>query len=291
MMQKVAKIVGLVIVIVAVSFVSVKFFAKKEVAPQKQETLKDRVVKAGKIRVGYLATTPQQLAKDPNTGQLSGMFYDVVEELGKKLNLKIEWTEEVGWGTMIEGLEQGRYDMVGSPVWANGARALKADFSTPVTYNVMYAYARANDDRLNNLEDINSKDIKVTVVDGTTAQYLTKQRFSAAQIVALPQLSAQSELLLNVSTGKADVLFIDPFVANTFLKNNPDARLKIIGNKVVRVDGNSVMFNSGEMGFKNMIDTVIKEEISSGFIDELLKKYDTFGNSFYPVAKPYSIPQ
>lgn len=289
MNQKVYKIIGLVALIVLISFGSVKLFSAKNATPQKQETLQERVVKSGKIRVGYLATTPQQLAKDPNTGQLSGMFYDVVEELGKKLNLKIEWTEEVGWGTMIEGLNQGRYDMVGSPVWANGARALKADFSTPVTYNVMYAYARADDNRLNKLEDINSKDIKITVVDGTTAQYLTKQRFSDAQVVALPQLSAQADLLLNVSTKKADVLFIDPFVANTFMKNNPDAKFKIVENKIVRVDGNSVMFNSNEIGFKNMIDIVLKEEINSGFINELLKKYDTFGNSFYPVALPYSI--
>ncbi|MDO8240618.1 MAG: transporter substrate-binding domain-containing protein [Candidatus Moranbacteria bacterium] len=289
MNQKIYKIVGVLAVIILVSFASAKFFANKNATPQKQETLKERVINAGKIRVGYLATTSQQLAKDPNTGQLSGMFYDVVEEAGKKLNLKIEWTEEVGWGTMIEGLNQGRYDMVGSPVWANGARALKADFSTPVTYNVMYAYARADDNRLNKLEDINSQDIKVTVVDGTTAQYLTKQRFSDAQVVALPQLSAQSDLLLNVSTKKADVLFIDPFVANTFMKNNPDAKFKIVENKIVRVDGNSIMFNSNETGFKNMLDTVLKEEINSGFIDELLKKYDTFGNSFYPVATPYSI--
>ena len=289
MKQKVYKLIGLLVIVFLVSFASVKIFSTNNIPPQKQETLKDRVIKAGTIKVGYLATTPQQLAKDPNTGKLSGMFYDVVEEAGKKLNLKIEWTEEVGWGNMIEGLNQGRYDMIGSPVWANGARALKADFSTPVTYNVMYAYARSNDNRLNKLEDINSSDIKITVVDGTTGQYLTKQRFASAQIVALPQLSAQSDLLLNVATSKADVVLIDPYVANTFLKNNPTAKLKIIENKIVRVDGNSVMFNSGEIAFKDMLDVAIKEEINSGFIDELLKKYDTFGNSFYPIASPYTV--
>jgi len=291
MSQKINGIIILLTLSVLVFFASAGFFANRSVQPQKQETLKERVIKSGKIRVGYLVTTPQQLAKNPNTGQLSGMYYDVVEEAGKKLNLKIEWTEEVGWGTMIEGLNQGRYDMVGSPVWANGTRALKADFSTPVTYNVMYAYARADDARLNKLEDINSQNIKITVVDGTTAQYLTQQRFSSAQVVSLPQLSAQSDLLLNVATSKADVVLIDPFVANSFLQNNPGTKLKIIGDKIVRVDGNSVMFNSGEMEFKNMLDTVLKEEINSGFVDELLKKYDIFGNSFYPVAMPYSISQ
>ncbi|MFA5926263.1 MAG: transporter substrate-binding domain-containing protein [Parcubacteria group bacterium] len=285
------EVIILAIFVVILTVFTTKTVENKNITNQKQETLKDRVIKAGKIRVGYLATTSQQLAKDPNTGILSGMFYDVVEEAGKKLNLKIEWTEEVGWGTMIEGLNQGRYDMVGSPVWANGARALKADFSIPVTYNLMYAYARENDNRLNKLDDVNSENIKITVVDGTTGQYVAKQGFPTAQIVSLPQLSAQSELLLNVATGKADVLFIDPYVANVFLENNPNAKLKKIGNKIVRVDGNSLMFNSGETEFKDMLDVVLREEINSGFIDELLKKYDKFGNSFYPVAPPYTALQ
>ena len=155
----------------------------------------------------------------------------------------------------------------------------------------MYAYARENDNRLNKLDDVNSENIKITVVDGTTGQYVAKQGFPTAQIVSLPQLSAQSELLLNVATGKADVLFIDPYVANVFLENNPNAKLKKIGNKIVRVDGNSLMFNSGETEFKDMLDVVLREEINSGFIDELLKKYDKFGNSFYPVAPPYTALQ
>lgn len=286
-MNKALKMAGLLVLVVLVSFVTT-ILTKGNNTVQEKQSLKDKVVKEGKIKVGYIVTTPQQLAKDPNTGQLYGMFYEIVEEVGKRLNLKIEWTEEVGWGTMIEGLDKGRYDMVGSPVWANSARALKADFSIPATYNVMYAYARNNDDRLKKVEDINSSGIRVTVVDGTTAQFLTKQKFPSAQVVALPQLSAQSDLLLNVATNKADVVFIDPFVANTFLENNPDVKLKIIENKVVRVDGNSLVFNQGEIEFKNMIDTVLREEINGGFIDELLKKYDKFGNSFYPSALPYA---
>lgn len=286
-MNKIFKMLGLLFAIVLVSFITAKFAHRNNVS-QQQGSLKDKVISEGKIRVGYIVTTPQQLAKDPNTGELYGMFYDIVEDIGKRLNLKIEWTEEVGWGTMIEGLNQKRYDMIGSPVWANSARALKADFSIPATYNVMYAYARSNDSRLNRLEDINSSDIKIAVVDGTTGQLLAKQRFPSAQIVALPQLTQQTDLFLNVASNKADVLFVDPYVANTYSEKNPDVEFKTIENKVVRVDGNSLVFSSGEIEFKNMIDTVLREQINSDFINQLLKKYDEFGNSFYPAAQPYS---
>src|SRR5512135_1712075 len=89
MNQKIFKTLSLIAIVFLASFTAVKLFSTNNIALQKQETLKERVIKAGVIRVGYLATTPQQLAKDPKTGQLYGMFYDVVEEMGKKLNLKI----------------------------------------------------------------------------------------------------------------------------------------------------------------------------------------------------------
>jgi ABC-type amino acid transport substrate-binding protein len=48
------------------------------------------------------------------------------------LNLKVEWTEEVGFGQMIEGLSARRYDIVGSGIWQNAARSEQADFSLPL---------------------------------------------------------------------------------------------------------------------------------------------------------------
>src|ERR1039458_10684502 len=71
---------------------------------------KDRVLKRGVIRAGY-AIYPPASFKDPNTGKISGICVDVLEEAAKNLGLKVEWTEEVPWGTMIEGLQNERYDI------------------------------------------------------------------------------------------------------------------------------------------------------------------------------------
>src|SRR5438874_1363658 len=77
----------------------------------------DRVMSSGVIHCGYVVYPPG-LLKDPNTGKLSGVFYDIMESAAKSLQLRLEWTEEVGWGSMIEGLQANRYDMICSPVWA-----------------------------------------------------------------------------------------------------------------------------------------------------------------------------
>src|ERR1041384_6340251 len=92
------------------------------------QTAYDRVTTSGKIRVGYVPYPPG-LIKDPNTKQISGIFAEVLEEAARNLELKVEWAEEVGWGTMLEGLKANRYDLIGSPVWPLSQRAKLADFT------------------------------------------------------------------------------------------------------------------------------------------------------------------
>jgi hypothetical protein len=74
-----------------------------------QDTVYDRVMKSQTIRCGY-GLWSVYLHKDPNTGKMGGIYYDYMEALGKNLGLKIEWTEEVGWGDYIAGLKGDRFD-------------------------------------------------------------------------------------------------------------------------------------------------------------------------------------
>lgn len=68
----------------------------------KSSSVSDRVVSNGEIRIGYIVYPPL-LYKDAESGQLSGVSYEIVEAAAKKLNLKTNWVEEVGWGSALEG--------------------------------------------------------------------------------------------------------------------------------------------------------------------------------------------
>jgi len=76
----------------------------------------DRVIHSDKLRCAYAIYAPGCI-KDPNTGRLSGIGVEALELVAKKLGLILEWTEEVAWGTMIEGLGTDRYDIVATPIW------------------------------------------------------------------------------------------------------------------------------------------------------------------------------
>jgi polar amino acid transport system substrate-binding protein len=245
------------------------------------------VLKRGTIRAGYV-TYPPGLIKDPNSGKLSGIFVETVERAAAALSLKVEWVEEVGWGTMIEGLRAGRYDIIGSPVWANSSRAREADFSVPLFYSGIGVYVRADDHRFDkDIQEINQASTKIAAIDGEMSTILASTLFPRATVAGLPQLTDNSRILLDVATGRADVTFVEPYIAGLFLQTNAGKVRNVVPERPIRIFPNTVMLRQGEPTFKAMLNAALEEQINMGTIDELFLKYKVPTGSFYRVALPY----
>lgn len=259
---------------------------QKNETPNKNDSTFDNIIKNKEIRCGYVIYPPGCI-KDPNTGKLTGIFIDALNEAGKNLGIKISWVEEVGWGSMIEGLNTHRYDIIGSPVWANATRAKVADFTIPLFYSGIGVIVRKNDNRFNNLSNINNKNIKIATIDGEMSDIIANSQFPLAQKVSLPQLSDVSQVLLNVAEGKADVAFVEPYFLNEYLKNNSDNLKNIAIQNPIRVFPNTMMIRQGDFKLKAMLNTALRELINNGFIDRLIDKYQSRPNELYKVALPY----
>ena len=61
---------------------------------------------------------------------------------------------------------------------------------------------------------------RITTVDGETAEVIANEDFPLAKKLSLTQLSGVEQVLLNISTGKADASFEEPAVAKAFLEHN-----------------------------------------------------------------------
>ena len=247
----------------------------------------ERVMSTGVIRCGYV-TYPPGCIKDANTGKLNGIFVDAIQKASENMGLKVEWAEEVGWGSMIEGLKSDRYDLVCSPVWANASRGKQAAFSVPLFFSGIGIYVRANDTRFDGSpERINSPTIRVATVDGEMSDIIARSDFALASRVSHPQLSDVGQLLLDVADGKADATFVEPYIAQLFEKSHPGALKNIVAAHPIRVFPNTMMLRIDEPELRSMLDTALAELLNSGFVDESLRRYSPRSGAFYPVARPY----
>lgn len=261
------------------------------IAQQKQESVYDRVIAAKKIRAAYLSYPPACI-KDTKTGKLSGIFIETLEKAADNLGLSLEWTEEVGWGSQIEGLNTDRYDIVGSPVWANPNRGKLTTLSIPLYYSGIGIYVRKDEDRFRFAKDwgvLNDEKVRIATIDGETGDLIARTQFPRAQRVSSTQTTDISQKFLDITGNKADLFFAEPYFAYKFLESNPNTIKNIAAESPIRTLGNCYMFKRDQFELKHMIDVALEDLINSGFVDQLLDKYEPAPNTFYRVSKPYRI--
>lgn len=246
----------------------------------KTETVYERIMRTGTIRCGY---TPYSVGfmKDPNTGKMSGIYVDVVKELAKNLQLKIEYVEEVGWGQQIEGLQSNRYDMICSPTSLNASRTRSADFSIPLYYSPVEIWVRTGDPLAQaSLKTINKPEVKISVLDGEQTATFARNYFPLAQAVSLPQSASFSELMLQVTTKKADITFAEPTAVFEFMEQNPNTLEKVKADKPLVTVPNILLIPNNQFAFKEMIDNGLRELFNTGFMDQAISKYEKYPNSY-----------
>ncbi|MFN3650352.1 MAG: substrate-binding periplasmic protein [Armatimonadota bacterium] len=249
----------------------------------------DRITKAGKIRAAYLDYPPACM-KDTKTGKLTGVFVETLEKAAENLGLTVEWTEEVGWGAQIEGLQTDRYDIVGSPVWANPNRGKLTTLSKPLYYSGIGIYVRSNENRFTgDWRAIDSSSVRIATIDGETGDLIARTQFPQAKRVSSPQNTDIAQKFLDITGNKADVFFTEPYFAYKFLESNPGTVKNVAAEKPIRILGNCYMFKRGEVDFKHMLDVAFEDLLNSGYVDQLLDKYEPEKNTFYRVALPYRV--
>jgi ABC-type amino acid transport substrate-binding protein len=220
---------------------------------------------------------------------MSGVFYDLMEETGKQLHLKIEWTTEATLGQMMTDLALGRYDMVCSSVYELPERAREGAFSVPLFYSPSYLYVREGDTRFDNhYERVNRPDIKLSELDGEFSSVAHKEFFPQAAGMALPQTATGADIFSVVASGKADAVASDPYSFADFIANNPHS-LRQVKGKPLLILGVGMPMVAGEPELKNAIDTTLSYLVNTGYVDKVLNQYPSAAAS-WRVAVPYREP-
>lgn len=242
----------------------------------------NRVIETGKIRAGYVVYPPGCFI-DGTNGRVVGIFPDILREIARNADLEVEFVEEVGFGTMIEGLETDRYDILGSPVWGNTLRAKMTMMSAPVHFAAIGVWVRPDEKRFtasDGWNGINQPEINIPAMDGSIPLAIAKADFPSAHLITYPDTAGISQLLLDVATGKADVLFTEQEKGLEFLQSHPGALINIATNHPIRVFPNVFMIRRNEPQLKNMIDVGVAELKHSGYVESTIRRYEPYPGSY-----------
>lgn len=257
-----------------------------------KETTYERVMRTGTIRCGWL-TRPPYLMVNMNTGQKSGIVFDIMTELAKQLSLKIDWVEEVGTAEFVPALNSQRYDAICVGGWMNAQRARQIDITMPLAFDTGLVWARTGDNRFDQLTkaDLNAPEKIFATLDGATPTYMTHLNFPKATYHSLPESAPLIQVATEVSMKKADLVVMAEVNANLYNQANPQQQIKSLKNIGALGRFPVVIFiDKDQQTFKRMLDNTIADLHALGFIEATIKKYNGPQNGILFIDQGYQTP-
>ncbi len=251
-----------------------------------RESAYQRVLRTRTLRCGY-GLWPTYEEMDPNTKQLRGMMPDFAQALAEKLNLKIEWTEEIIWGQEAESLQSGKIDAICSVdgMW-NYTSAVVRDFAEPMAYVPIYLYGRKGETRFKNLDTINTSDVTLSTMDGDISMTVAMEKYPLARRLEIPGSADSSLVVMNVLSGKADLLIEDAFTVDR-VQNTQGEKLQRLSDKPYAIINASFSVAKGEHDLLQMLNQGFQLLQQTGVSDAILDKYDPGHKIYFHPRKPW----
>ncbi len=245
-----------------------------EAAQTKKETAFERVMRTRSLSCSYAPLSPF-LTIDPASGQIGGLMREVMEEVGRRLDIKVKWAEEVGYGQISTGFATGRYDAFCGVLYATPARGGAMTFSRPIYYNKVHPCVRENTTEYDHsVETLNAPDKTFIAYDGDISMRVAQTLFPKAKILALSENTPFGEAMQNILTKKADSLATcDQIIVNDLNKANPGF-LKIADpDHPITTIQVALGLPLQDEALKNMIDLALFDMQADGTMTRLATRY------------------
>ena len=153
-------------------------------------------------------------------GNLTGFDVELMNEVGKKLGVKVEYVE-TPWDSMFAALGAGRFDIVANQVTKNPEREKLYTLSDPYIETTGVLVVKKGDDRIRSLADLKGK----RAAENLTSNWSQIARDNGATVVGVDGLT---EAIANLTQGRVDAIVNDKLAIRNYLANNPDADIEVV---------------------------------------------------------------
>jgi ABC-type amino acid transport substrate-binding protein len=242
----------------------------------------DRVKSAGVLRACFAQVSPEAY-KDARSGEWRGVFVDLTRELAEWMRVRMEIVE-VQWPTIVPSLRRGDCDMVGGSLVYNAPRSMEIAYVRPMwAKGVNAILRRADAPRIRRPADLNSPDVTLAVVAGSSENEVARRQFPRARILAL-QVQSNIQIMESVRRGDATAALLPTLTLRWWLavpENGawgalafPDAEFASAPN------GWAVRY--GDSDGARFLDAFVAWAEASGLTARLYEEYLDRANPFRP---------
>jgi polar amino acid transport system substrate-binding protein len=154
----------------------------------------------GNLRVALQLGNPLNAIRDPASGELKGLGFDLGKELAQRIGVPFEPVLYPSVGALLESGKSGAWDI--SHVGFNPERAKQFDF-VPVHLEVEFGYLVPGGSPVSTIADVDRPGIRVAVQEKSGPDAFFSSALKNAVLVRAPSNPGALEA---VKSGKADVM-------------------------------------------------------------------------------------
>lgn len=232
----------------------------------------DRVKEAGVLRVATPGTLyPTSFHNDKD--QLVGYEIDMLNEIGKRLDIKIDY-QEIGVAEAFTSLDSGKVDITVNNFDPTEERKEKYNISDAYKYSVGGMIVR--EDGSSNITKADLSDWKGKKAGGGAGtQFMKIAEKLGAEPVIYDNVT-NDVYLRDVSTGRTDFIpndyYTQVIAVKLITEKFPDIKVKM-GNVKYNPSSSVIIMSKKDTSLKDKIDGVIKEMKKDGMLKAISEKY------------------
>ncbi len=230
--------------------------------PEPESPDPDRIIKIG--TAGLIAP----MTYHGKNNELTGFEIELIKRYAHYANVNVQ-IEEMGFDSIIAGLQSERLDMAFSNLNVTDERREVIDFSDAYLYSevvLLVQSDRVSDNGgINSVDDINGKNIGYLL--GASYEPDLRKKFPDSKFDGFKNFS---EVIQAIKAGRIDVYFADEPLAVSQLKETDG--LKIIGDPVID-DIYAMIISQSRPELREEFNSALDKLKQNGTLDELKEKW------------------
>lgn len=237
----------------------------------------DEIISSKKLVVGVNPTLPP-LAEFNDKNEIVGFDVDVSKKLADMLGVQLE-VVKVGSPDRVPFVASGKVDIVMGALTRTPDRAKVVDFTVPIQTEALSVLTLASKP-YKSWKDLNSKEVKLVQVRGTTPIDFIKKNLPEAQVLLLDNYP---DVVRALAQGRGDAMVDVIDYMGKFMKTY-NVEWKVLKEPIGGVDYDCIGVAKGNDSLRRWLNVALFSLEEGGFMSETYKTW--FGIDMVFPAKP-----